>query len=1206
MPTSDRARIRAFVPWWALLCLLAFIQSPGKTVADTKHDLVANPVGFLSNSLSMWSDTMTLGQLQNQSYGYLFPQGPFFAFFDLFPDWLIADWVTQALWWSLTLCLAFTGLYRLAEAIGVGTHTTRVIAALLYALSPRVITTLGAISSEAWPVALAPWIALPLVRVCLRQSSVARHEVVKAILLSGLAVLSTGAVNAVSTAAACIPAGLILLFSAFMGPRRARAWMMLAGWLAVCAIVSLWWIIPLLLLGGYAAPFTDYIESSGVTTRWLTLAEVLRGTTSWTPFVSVERIGGNALVSQPVLIYATMAVSAIGLVGLGMRRMPMRRMWLAMALIGIVIMAAWTEPFGPLWQQAREALDSSLAPLRNLHKFDTVLRLPLMLGVAHALSALPWPAVQLGLLLPARTRVSSRSTADAEAEVEAEADKRTPSWLHPERNVRVAASMLVLAIVVGATAPAWSARLAPTGGYKQVPAYWQEAADWINAHGANTRTLLLPSAPFADQDWGNTRDEPLQPLAQVPWAVRDAIPLVPPEAIRGLDGLRDALTRGREVPALDATLRNNGIGYLLVRHDLANDYRADSLTKIQRTLRSSASMEKVAEFKNEDGNTAIEIWGAGDTVAREHSGGARIIEQDQIPLVTGGPEVLARLNEVDQDAPVRILAGANAGTVTDTPARRGRNYGEVKTAESGILAEGEDTHVRNLVPDYTVVGVPLVQTITGRTQIEVSSSASEPYNIGGAASDHSVNALVDGDPTTWWEPLAGTGQAEYVSLRLEKPASSPTLTLTGAKVPALVQVKTGGDYPTSKTVQLDPGTPTKVTLSGEVSAIRITARIAPIGFALSELELFDGTENLTPVRLPVVPDSSPVVQRWVFGQEIKEGTLVRLFSVPGDRRVTVDADTCRSTVGDPWASLQRVGSEEKHTLNCGATIDLEQGVHRLDAKSRWVSLTSEDYFAPKAADQHAIPAALDGHLDASDKNRILWVPNSTNPGRELSLSGEKLQPITVNGWQQGWLVPAGASGTLSYAYAPATNWRNGILVGGAVAGLYALVTGMILLAFRRRHATDAMADSMAEPIRSEALGRDLPVWFIGALGLAAVALTANWPGVVVAAVLGVALFAGQKVFSEFSATTFVGRPLRAMLFTGQAGSMVLGAALLAEAPWPNQDYAGEHWPLQLLMVAALFFTVVLTATQSESYSPRRARANAGQAPQPARTMPPQR
>ena len=391
MPTFVRARKRVLVPWWALLCLLAFIQSPGKTVADTKHDLTEDPIGFLSASLNMWSDTMPLGQLQNQAYGYLFPQGAFFALFSLLPDVLAPGWLIQALWWSLTLCVAFTGAYRVAEAINVGTHTSRVLAALLYALSPRVITTLGAISSETWPVALAPWILLPLLRVAARREELPWRATARAVLLSGLAVLCTGAVNAVSTAAACIPAGLMLLFFAFTGPRRGRAWAMLGGWLAACAAVSMWWIVPLLLLGKYSPPFTDYIESSGVTTRWLSLGETLRGSTSWTPFVSFERVGGNALVAEPILIYATMAVAAIGLLGLVMRSLPLRRMWLMMLLIGLVIMAAWTEPFGLVWESAREVLDSTLAAVRNLHKFDTIVRLPLVIGFAHATAQLPWP-----------------------------------------------------------------------------------------------------------------------------------------------------------------------------------------------------------------------------------------------------------------------------------------------------------------------------------------------------------------------------------------------------------------------------------------------------------------------------------------------------------------------------------------------------------------------------------------------------------------------------------------------------------------------------------------------------------------------------------------------------------------------------------------------------------------------------------------------
>ena len=144
------------------LGLLSFCQPFGLIAADTKHDLVANPWGFLASATSAWTDVFTFGQLQNQAYGYLFPQGLFFALAEPLPDW-----IAQRLWWWLVLGVGYSGMLLLLRQLRI-VGIFAAVAAFLYALSPRTLSTLTTISSETWPIMLAPWVLWPLMATRIR------------------------------------------------------------------------------------------------------------------------------------------------------------------------------------------------------------------------------------------------------------------------------------------------------------------------------------------------------------------------------------------------------------------------------------------------------------------------------------------------------------------------------------------------------------------------------------------------------------------------------------------------------------------------------------------------------------------------------------------------------------------------------------------------------------------------------------------------------------------------------------------------------------------------------------------------------------------------------------------------------------------------------------------------------------------------------
>ncbi|MEV0945289.1 alpha-(1-_3)-arabinofuranosyltransferase family protein [Rhodococcus sp. NPDC049939] len=857
--------------------LLTLLQSPGRLAADTKYDLSQNPIGFLERAAHQWSSQAPMGQVQNQAYGYFFPHGSFFALGDILN---VPAWITQRVWWALLLVAGFWGIIRVAEALGIGSRSSRLIAAVAFAFSPRVLTTLGSISSETLPMMLAPWVLLPLILAfgqvgnTGRVSGVGRGDPslrspARLAAQSALAVALMGAVNAVATLAACLVAALWWISHR---PNR-RWWTFTAWWLPFLILATIWWIVPLLLLGKVSPPFLDYIESSSVTTQWTTLAEVLRGTDSWTPFVSPERIAGAVLVTQPAAVAATGLIAAAGLAGLCMRSMPARGRLTLILLVGVAGLAAGYvgELSSPFADQVRLFLDSGGAPLRNVHKLEPLVRLPLVLGLAHLLAKVPLP----GSVPRARWRSAAA---------------------HPEREPMVAVASLILVALTLATSLAWTGKLAPRGTYTAVPDYWHQAATWLadNAGGTSPdasdakRALLVPGAPFGSQVWGLTRDEPLQALASTPWASRDAVPLIPPGAIRAMDSIQRLIADGRPSDGMAQTLLGQGIHYLVLRNDLDPDTsRSARPILVHQAITGSPGFELVAEFGEDIGPRevegmvvdndlrprypAIEIFEVSMPDGSPVTSGPYTADLDGIPRVQGGPESLQRLRENDVlpgDGPVLLAADAErAGLsvddviVTDTPRDRETDYGQVDNHSSALRTPDDPRRTFNLVPDYAVADTPLVEGQWEGARLSVSSAASDATQLGDVSPASSAAATVDGDPATgWFSNVMERALGQWLQIDFDTPLTSSLLHITTSPAAIGVPVRwMEVSTPNGTTaVKVDaPGEPITVSVPGGATPwVRITATRTQNGsagtqFGISELSVEDFSDPGAPVTIPI-------------------------------------------------------------------------------------------------------------------------------------------------------------------------------------------------------------------------------------------------------------------------------------------------------------------------------------------------------------------
>ncbi|MDJ0340889.1 alpha-(1-_3)-arabinofuranosyltransferase family protein [Streptomyces sp. H10-C2] len=732
---------------WAAAFLGLLLQAPGRIVFDTKLDLVLTPGGFLGRLGHLWNPRQGFGGLQDQAVGYAFPMGPFYAIAEGIG---LPPWIVERMWMALIVTVAFWGTVRLTERLAVGTTGSRLVGGLAYALWPTLTALVGSTSAAVLPLALLPWVLVPLA-----DGARAGSSPLLCAARSGVAVLCMGGVNAVSVLAV-LPAPLLYLLTRTAGPRR-RA--LLGWWLAAVALITAWWWLPLLLLAGYGFDFLPYIETPHTTASTMAATEALRGTGNWLDYLnfgSPALPSGWVLVSTGWAVAGTGFVAALGLGGLARSEVPEAR-WLRWSVCAgaVATMAVYPGRLGgPFHGPLQDFLNGPGEAFHSVYKFQPLIALPLVIGLIHLLGR-PLPRMPL---------------------------------------LRGAVAVLLAAGLLGAALPYLGGRVLQSGSFTAVPGYWKDTATYLAGHGGDGRALLEPAASHGYYAWGTTTDDALQPYAESSWVQRTLIPMGGAGSQRYLDAAERAMTSGSQVPGLAAYLARGGIRYVVVRHDLdPAQFEFVSPALYHRTLQLSGfrlvtgfgPVTPASPIRSgtplqiqaiDQQYRAVEIYEAVDPTLRPEDPVSVLAESSAVQL-SGGPESLLPASAGGLlDGRAVTLTGDATGSdtgpliVTDGLRRTDTSFGLIRDnvsytyTPSGTNPPGRadgsgGDPPRQLLLQFPAAGHQTTAVIDGAASVTASTYGS--WLLQSPAFDP-VNAF-DGDArTAWVEGSAGTPVGQWL------------------------------------------------------------------------------------------------------------------------------------------------------------------------------------------------------------------------------------------------------------------------------------------------------------------------------------------------------------------------------------------------------------------------------------------------------------
>ncbi len=517
----------------AVLALVSYVPllltHPGQLGADTKAYLYIDPGRLMSRAPFLWDPSVGLGTVTHQNIGYLFPMGPYYWIAERLG---VPDWLAQRFWFGSIIFLAGLGVrYLLRTLRWEGPGVT--VASLAYALSPYLLHYIYKHSVILLPFSALPWLVALTVRSL-------RHPGWRYPARFALIVLVAGGINATSLILVLIGPALWVLHAVFVEREIPfRAVVPVAARIAVLTLgTSLWWMAGLLLQGRYGLNILNYTETYTTVADASSSAEVGRSLGYWF-FYGIDTLGpwfGSAETMTQVIpaVALSFLVPLVCLAGAVWTRFRYRIFFVAMALAGMVVSVGAhpvdsPSPYGAVFAAFTET-DSGLA-LRSTPRAVPLLALSLAVFLGAGVAAL------------SRVYVGRRL------------------WFAVPAMVMVMANLSPL--FTGDMIDPFLERP------NDLPAYWHQVGDRLDAGDAATRTLEIPGIEFANYRWGASVDPVTPGLTDRDYAARELFPY-------GTAGAAD-LMNAIDVPLQDGTfspsgyaplLRLLGVGDLVLRSDL--------------------------------------------------------------------------------------------------------------------------------------------------------------------------------------------------------------------------------------------------------------------------------------------------------------------------------------------------------------------------------------------------------------------------------------------------------------------------------------------------------------------------------------------------------------------------------------------------------------------------------------------------------------